>query len=70
VANRLDLRRSVHAQTFREAAGRPIDPTNGTAQIPSGNVVAAQAYGAWRALSDLYGAFGLPPPATPRPEGQ
>lgn len=41
---------------YLQAAGKPIDPGNGTAQIPTGNTEAATAYGQWYALERLWEA--------------
>jgi hypothetical protein len=41
---------------YHRAAGRRLDPDNGTAQIPRGNTEAAEAYGEWCALARLLDA--------------
>jgi hypothetical protein len=47
------IRRMNLESTYRHQAGRHIDPSNGTAQLPRGNVAAAVTYGEWYALGAL-----------------
>lgn len=47
------IRRMNLESTYRRVAGRHIDPDNGTAQLPRGNMEAAVTFGEWLAVNAL-----------------
>lgn len=51
--NYIERQWAIAETDFRAAAGKPFDRTDGTAQIPSGNVNAAVVYGRMEALNEL-----------------